>query len=88
MVRNDASSPSNSMVPSNVPWGYTPLSTFMRVDLPAPFSPQMAWTWPRSTSMVTPSRARTPLKSFVMSRIVRMVDIAYRFRFLCSSDQG
>src|SRR5437867_13438228 len=38
----------------------------MRVLLPAPFSPQIAWTSLRSRSKETPSRARTPGKSLVM----------------------
>src|SRR4051794_27376429 len=36
----------------------------MRVDLPAPFSPTMAWTSPRRTSKLTSSRAVTPPKCF------------------------
>src|SRR5437773_7489346 len=38
----------------------------MRVLLPAPFSPQIAWTSRRSRSKETPSRARTPGKSLVI----------------------
>ncbi len=44
----------------------------MRVDLPAPFSPQMACTWPRSTDRVTLESAFTPGNVFVMPRISRM----------------
>ena len=32
-----------------MPWGCTPDSTFISVDLPAPFSPQIAWIAPRRT---------------------------------------
>ena len=41
----------------------------MSVDLPAPFSPQMAWTSARRTDMLTSSSARTPGNSLVMLRI-------------------
>ncbi len=41
----------------------------MSVDLPAPFSPQIAWMSPRRTFIVTPSRALTPGNSLVMLRI-------------------
>src|SRR3954470_3107394 len=44
----------------------------MSVDLPAPFSPQMAWTSPRRTDMETLERALTPGNSLVMPRISRM----------------
>src|SRR4051812_30734828 len=45
----------------------------MRVDLPAPFSPQIACTVPRSTCRVTSCSALTPGKVFVMPRISRIV---------------
>ena len=45
----------------------------MRVDLPAPFSPQMAWISPRSTSRVTSCSALTPGNVLVMPRISRML---------------
>src|SRR5436190_4885418 len=38
----------------------------MSVLFPAPFSPQSAWTSPRSRSRETPSSARTPGKSLVI----------------------
>src|SRR6185295_4003929 len=38
----------------------------MSVLLPAPFSPQSAWTSPRWRSKETPSSARTPGKSLVI----------------------
>jgi hypothetical protein len=40
----------------------------MSVDLPAPFSPTMAWMVPGSTRRFTPSLATTPGKRFTMSR--------------------
>ncbi len=40
---------------------------FMRVDLPAPFSPTRPWTCPTCTSKDTPSSATTPGKRLVMS---------------------
>src|SRR5580765_1391964 len=44
---------------------------FIRVDLPAPFSPSSAWTSPRFTSKDTRSFATTPGNSLRMSRISR-----------------
>ncbi len=52
--------------------GWTPERTFIRVDLPAPFSPQIAWTSPRRTAIETFESALTPGNSLVMSRISRM----------------
>src|SRR6266566_2188592 len=40
--------------------------TLMRVDLPAPFSPTMAWTSPGIRSKETPLSACTPAKDLVM----------------------
>src|SRR5436190_14562130 len=40
----------------------------MAVDLPAPFSPTMAWIVPGSTLMLTWSLARTAPKRFVILR--------------------
>jgi hypothetical protein len=45
----------------------------MRVDFPAPFSPQIAWMWPRSTVSETSSKARTPGKTLVIDRISRIL---------------
>src|SRR3954468_9454923 len=45
----------------------------MRVDLPAPFSPQIAWISPRPTASETFSSALTPGKVLVMERISRML---------------
>ena len=44
---------------------YTPPSTFMRVDLPAPFSPIKACTSPASSSNLQSFRARTPGKDLL-----------------------
>src|SRR5689334_22359589 len=44
----------------------------MRVDLPAPFSPQIAWISPARTVMETLESALTPGNSFVMERISRI----------------
>src|SRR4051794_8238403 len=44
----------------------------MRVDLPAPFSPQIAWISPRSTDIDTSCSALTPGKVLVMACISRM----------------
>src|SRR5882724_627900 len=54
------SRPSMRISPSSF-W-YTPASTFMRVDLPAPFSPIRACTSPATRSNRQSSRARTPGK--------------------------
>src|SRR5690242_1517772 len=45
----------------------------MRVDLPAPFSPQIAWTSPRRTVIVTSERAFTPGNVLVIPVISRIV---------------
>ena len=42
---------------------------FIRVDLPAPFSPIKAWTVPGRTVRLTPSSALTPGNSLQMPRI-------------------
>src|SRR3954453_4528108 len=70
---NCTSSPSKRIDPSYEPCGYTPDRTFMRVDLPAPFSPQIAWISPRRTASETFSSALTPGKVLVMERISRML---------------
>src|SRR5690554_1176423 len=49
----------------------------MRVDLPAPFSPQIAWILPRATSRVTSESALTPGKVFVIDRISRMFWVTF-----------
>ena len=69
---NWTSSPSKRIEPSYVPCGYTPDSTFISVDLPAPFSPQIAWISPRWTDIDTSCSALTPGKVLVMACISRM----------------
>jgi len=44
----------------------------MRVDFPAPFSPQIEWISPRFTFRFTSCRALTPGNSFVIPRISKM----------------
>src|SRR5690606_15199008 len=60
-------SPSMRIVPESGVW--TPASTFISVDLPAPFSPMRAWTSPRRRSKSTPRRAGAPPKDLVMPSI-------------------
>src|SRR5277367_6733966 len=48
---------------------YTPPRIFMRVDLPAPFSPQTATTSPRPMVRLTLSRAMTPGNLLEIPRI-------------------
>src|SRR4051794_18979980 len=57
------------MSPLYEPYGETPLRTFIKVDLPAPFSPQMAWISPERTTRLTSARALTPGNSLVIDRI-------------------
>ena len=49
-----------------------PRGTFIKVDLPAPFSPQIAWISPRRDEHVDVAAALTPGNSLVMFRISRM----------------
>src|SRR5438105_10551014 len=49
----------------------SPYTTFMSVDLPAPFSPSRAWTWPQSTTRSTPSLALSPPKVLTIPRSSR-----------------
>jgi hypothetical protein len=58
------SSPSKWIAPVYESHGYTPLSTFMSVDLPAPFSPTTAWISPARTPRLTLLSAFTPGKSW------------------------
>src|SRR5918999_1974365 len=60
-------SPSMETSPPSAP--YTPASTFISVDLPAPFSPTTAWISPASQSRLTPCSTSTPRKLLRMSRI-------------------
>src|SRR3954453_11202899 len=48
---------------------YTPVSTLIRVDLPAPFCPISACTSPRATSKSASSSAGDPRNRLVMPRI-------------------
>src|SRR5665647_2716932 len=64
------SRPSKVTVPESL--RYIPMRTFMRVDLPAPFSPTRACTVPGRTPRLTLSRATTPGKVLVMFSIRRM----------------
>jgi hypothetical protein len=48
---------------------YTPDSIFIRVLLPAPFSPITAWISPLRTVRCTPRSARVAPKRFSMPRI-------------------
>src|SRR5262245_57603847 len=52
------------MRPASGRW--TPARTFIRVDLPAPFSPTTASTSPGETESDTPSSACTPGKCLLM----------------------
>src|SRR5690606_2333851 len=47
----------------------------MRVDFPAPFSPQIAWISPRSTLRVTSFSTLTPGKFLTMLRISRIASL-------------
>src|SRR5436190_5574289 len=59
-----------------------PKRMFMRVDLPAPFSPTRAWISPAETVRETPFKTRLPSNSFTTSRSSRaaalplVVDVA------------
>src|SRR5690606_5475085 len=63
---NDTCSPSISIVPESGFW--TPYRIFISVDLPAPFSPTIAWIVPRRTSMSMSWFAMTPGKVLPMPR--------------------
>ena len=52
--------------------GCAPARIFIRVLLPAPFSPTSAWTSPGHIVRSTPLSARTPGKLFVTPRTVRI----------------
>ena len=66
VVRICTGVPSMEMVPSSLE--YTPVSTLMSVDLPAPFSPISAWISPLRRVKSTPSSARTPGKNLQIPR--------------------
>src|SRR6185436_727605 len=61
-------SPPRVTMPASMP--YTPVSTLIRVDLPAPFSPISACTSPGRSRKSTPSSARTPGKDLLIAVIV------------------
>src|SRR3954468_20252885 len=50
---------------------YTPARIFIIVDLPAPFSPTIAWTSPARRSRSTPCRTCTPTNDFLIPSIRR-----------------
>src|SRR3954469_1774053 len=50
---------------------YTPARIFIMVDLPAPFSPTMAWTSPARRSRSTPCSTWTPTNDFLIPCICR-----------------
>src|SRR5690606_35825100 len=57
-------SPSQRRTPESAVWA--PVSTLMRVDLPAPLPPRRAWTSAGRTSKSAPPRATTPPNLFQM----------------------
>jgi len=61
------SRPRKKIFPSS--FGYTPVSTFIRVDLPAPFSPTSACTSPAFRSKRALFNACTPAKRFSIPSI-------------------
>src|SRR4051812_14805397 len=69
------------------PWSATsaPEMILIRVDLPAPFSPTIAWTSPGWSSRSTPRSARTPPYLFWTSRRTRTgVPLGERAALPCS----
>src|SRR6056297_829729 len=58
--------PLRSIVPSSAGW--TPVSTLINVDLPAPLSPTSPSTSPSRTSRSTPRTASTPPKRLTIPR--------------------
>ena len=67
-------SPLSSIAPSSG-W-YTPARIFIRVDLPAPFSPTMACTSPARTSSSTSLSARIPGNDLPMPRMRSTGEVA------------
>src|SRR5467141_3685996 len=65
--RNAVLFPSQTISPASA--RYTPARIFIRVDLPAPFSPRRPTTSPIPTEKLTSSRARTPGKDLDTCRI-------------------
>src|SRR6185295_16939572 len=56
---------------------YTPVSTLISVDLPAPFWPMSAWTSPARSVSSTPARACTPGKAREMSRALSTIAVSF-----------
>src|SRR5918995_2627370 len=67
---NWTTSPRSTISPSSGVW--TPERIFIRVLLPAPFSPTSPWISPGSSSKSTPSRAVAPPKRLVTPRSARI----------------
>src|SRR3954464_9370465 len=61
------SRPSNSIRPES--FAYTPVSTLIKVDLPAPFCPISACTSPRATSKCASRSAATPTNALLIPRM-------------------
>ena len=76
--------PSSSMLPAS--GAYTPVSTLISVDLPAPFCPMSACTSPARSVSSTPASACTPGKAREMSRasstIARVVHRGHAAQYL------
>src|SRR6185369_7774071 len=66
---NRTSRPSSSILPVNVVW--TPAMIFIKVDLPAPFSPTRPCTWPSNSSKSTSRKAATPPKDLEIASMRR-----------------
>src|SRR6185369_14262378 len=64
--------PSSSMLPAS--GAYTPVSTLISVDLPAPFWPMSACTSPARNVSSTPASACTPGKARAMSRALSTIE--------------
>ena len=65
--------PSIRMLPPSAPWA--PERIFIRVDLPAPFSPTSAWISPPATAKSTPSSTRTGPNDLLMPFIVTFMGL-------------
>src|SRR5208337_4104783 len=72
MFRNAWVFPAKTISPVYSPCPCTPLSTFIRVDFPAPFSPTRQWISRSSTWKLTLFNATTPGKVLVMFFISSM----------------
>ena len=65
-----ASPPSTQMAPSS--FSYTPVSTLISVDFPAPFSPISAWISPLRSVKSTSFSAIVPGNCLTIPRIVKI----------------